>query len=106
MQSLYEFLLTFSPSQILKEACYTHRPNLLVVILNEFDADLYQAVKRFGDITAGVATQCIVCFHPLRAASRFNTSVCRNGPETVRMRATDRRVNTTLTYYSSISTIG
>lgn len=62
MQSLYKFLLTFSLSQILKEACYTHRPNLLVVILNEFDADLYQAVKRFGDITAGVVTQCIVCF--------------------------------------------
>ncbi|KAJ7349234.1 Piwi domain-containing protein [Mycena albidolilacea] len=45
--------------RILNEACHTHRPNLLVVILNEFDMDLYQAVKRFGDITAGVATQCI-----------------------------------------------
>ncbi|KAJ6500471.1 Piwi domain-containing protein [Mycena sanguinolenta] len=45
--------------RVLTNACEIHEPNLLVVVLNEFDADLYVKVKRFGDITRGIPTQCI-----------------------------------------------
>ncbi|KAF7359355.1 Protein argonaute-2 [Mycena sanguinolenta] len=45
--------------RVLTNACGTHKPNLLVVVLNEFDADLYVKVKRFGDIEHGIPTQCI-----------------------------------------------
>ncbi|EJF61200.1 argonaute-like protein [Dichomitus squalens LYAD-421 SS1] len=34
-------------------------PDLIVVVLPESSADMYQAVKHFGDIQRGVATQCL-----------------------------------------------
>ncbi|KAM6501034.1 hypothetical protein JOM56_004048 [Amanita muscaria] len=34
-------------------------PNLVVVVLPEGGDDIYKAVKHFGDITMGVATQCL-----------------------------------------------
>ncbi|KAJ7929263.1 Piwi domain-containing protein, partial [Mycena leptocephala] len=52
----------YAVEQVLEQACLDYQPDLLVVILNEFDADLYTRVKRFGDITFGVPTQCIVSF--------------------------------------------
>ncbi|KAJ7261360.1 Piwi domain-containing protein [Mycena haematopus] len=48
-----------SADRVLMNAYHTHQPKLFVVVLNEFEADLYQKVKRFGDITVGVPTQCI-----------------------------------------------
>ncbi|RDB22690.1 Protein argonaute-2 [Hypsizygus marmoreus] len=40
-------------------ARYGKPPNLVVVILPEGGNDIYTAVKHFGDITMGVATQCM-----------------------------------------------
>ncbi|KAG9122737.1 hypothetical protein FRC07_000749, partial [Ceratobasidium sp. 392] len=34
-------------------------PNLIVAVMPKASGDLYPAVKRFGDVTAGVATQCL-----------------------------------------------
>ncbi|QRW00807.1 protein argonaute 3 [Ceratobasidium sp. AG-Ba] len=34
-------------------------PNLVVAIMPQSSGDIYPAVKRFGDVTAGVATQCL-----------------------------------------------
>jgi eukaryotic translation initiation factor 2C len=36
------------------------RPNLMLVILPESAAQVYRDVKRFGDVTVGVVTQCVV----------------------------------------------
>ncbi|KAG8678491.1 hypothetical protein FRC09_019792, partial [Ceratobasidium sp. 395] len=34
-------------------------PNLIVAVMPKASGDLYPAVKRFGDVTVGVATQCL-----------------------------------------------
>lgn len=36
------------------------KPNLILAILPENAAPIYNCVKRFGDIIQGVATQCVV----------------------------------------------
>ncbi|KAF9032944.1 argonaute-like protein [Panaeolus papilionaceus] len=38
---------------------FNEPPNLIVVILPETAADIYTAVKHFGDVNFGVATQCL-----------------------------------------------
>ncbi|KAJ7445738.1 hypothetical protein B0H11DRAFT_398467 [Mycena galericulata] len=48
-----------APERALKEACREWQPDLILVMLNETDPDLYTMVKRFGDIKTGVRTQCI-----------------------------------------------
>lgn len=50
------------------------KADLMVVILPENAADLYTAVKRFGDVTVGVATQCVVGNHS------FDTFSCLYSP--------------------------
>ncbi|KAF5357368.1 hypothetical protein D9758_005903 [Tetrapyrgos nigripes] len=36
-----------------------HSPSLILAILPQNALDLYNAIKRFGDVTVGVATQCV-----------------------------------------------
>ncbi|CAE6346789.1 unnamed protein product, partial [Rhizoctonia solani] len=63
--------ILFPPAQHLDIAQHLHQagqqvfqrtkapPSLIVVVLPENSADLYQAVKHFGDVSRGVATQCL-----------------------------------------------
>lgn len=39
------------------------RPDMILVILPESAATVYRDVKRFGDITVGVVTQCVVGYN-------------------------------------------
>ncbi|KAF8603575.1 Piwi-domain-containing protein [Ceratobasidium sp. AG-I] len=50
-------------------------PNLIVVVLPEYAADLYQAVKHFGDVKQGVATQCLVGLKAKRGGNQYYTNV-------------------------------
>ncbi|CUA66950.1 Protein argonaute-2 [Rhizoctonia solani] len=51
-------------------------PSLIVVVLPENSADLYQAVKHFGDVTQGVATQCLRSNKCKGARSQYWANVC------------------------------
>jgi len=51
-------------------------PSLIVVILPEIAAELYQAVKHFGDIKRGVATQCMRGFKCKKGNQQYYTNVC------------------------------
>lgn len=51
-------------------------PNLMVVILPEGGNDIYTAVKHFGDVTIGVATQCLKSSKCFRAKAQYYANVC------------------------------
>ncbi|KAF7301729.1 Argonaute-like protein [Mycena indigotica] len=51
-------------------------PNLIVVVLPEGGNDIYTAVKHFGDITMGVATQCLKSSKCFRAKPQYYANVC------------------------------
>lgn len=50
-------------------------PNLIVVILPEGGNDIYSAVKHFGDVTAGVVTQCMKSMKCSRAKMQYYANV-------------------------------
>ncbi|PCH41081.1 Piwi-domain-containing protein [Wolfiporia cocos MD-104 SS10] len=63
------------------QACNTKNrnagfPDLMVVILPEGGADIYTAVKHFGDISAGVATQCMKSIKCSHAKAQYFANVC------------------------------
>ncbi|KAL0949487.1 hypothetical protein HGRIS_009541 [Hohenbuehelia grisea] len=51
-------------------------PRLIVVILPEGGNDIYTAVKHFGDVTMGVATQCLKSSKCFRAKAQYYANVC------------------------------
>ncbi|KAJ1305975.1 hypothetical protein OPQ81_010690 [Rhizoctonia solani] len=51
-------------------------PSLIVVVLPENSADLYQAVKHFGDVTQGVPTQCLKSNKCRGAKPQYWANVC------------------------------
>ncbi|PIL23265.1 Argonaute [Ganoderma sinense ZZ0214-1] len=51
-------------------------PDLMIVVLPESSADMYQSVKHFGDITRGIATQCLRSAKCIRANKQYFTNVC------------------------------
>ncbi|KAF7352729.1 Argonaute-like protein [Mycena venus] len=51
-------------------------PQLLVVVLPEGGNDIYTSVKHFGDITMGVATQCLKSSKCFRAKPQYYANVC------------------------------
>ncbi|CAE6429216.1 unnamed protein product [Rhizoctonia solani] len=51
-------------------------PSLIVVVLPENSADLYQAVKHFGDVSRGVATQCLKSTKCRGAKPQYWANVC------------------------------
>ncbi|KAI0677583.1 argonaute-like protein [Trametes maxima] len=50
-------------------------PELIVCVLPEASADLYMRVKHFGDITQGVATQCLRSSKCTRARAQYFANV-------------------------------
>ncbi|RDB19427.1 Protein argonaute-2 [Hypsizygus marmoreus] len=62
------------------EACmkqWNVLPNLVVVVLPDLgNADIYTAVKHFGDVTAGVATQCLKAGKCRGAKIQYWANVC------------------------------
>ncbi|KAG6837428.1 hypothetical protein H0H93_009522 [Arthromyces matolae] len=50
-------------------------PNLIVVILPEGGNDIYTSVKHFGDVTMGVATQCLKSSKCFRAKPQYYANV-------------------------------
>ncbi|KAF8165769.1 argonaute-like protein [Crassisporium funariophilum] len=50
-------------------------PNLIVVVLPEGGNDIYTAVKHFGDVTMGVATQCLKSNKCSRAKPQYWANV-------------------------------
>ncbi|KIK66591.1 hypothetical protein GYMLUDRAFT_69767 [Collybiopsis luxurians FD-317 M1] len=50
-------------------------PSLIVVVLPEGGNDIYTAVKHFGDITMGVATQCLKSSKCFRAKPQYYANV-------------------------------
>lgn len=50
-------------------------PNLIVVILPDGGDDIYTAVKHFGDVTMGVATQCLLAKKCYRANAQYWANV-------------------------------
>ncbi|KAH9483501.1 Protein argonaute-2 [Psilocybe cubensis] len=50
-------------------------PTLMVIILPEGAGDIYTAVKHFGDVTVGVATQCLKFSKCARAKSQYWANV-------------------------------
>ncbi|KIJ20240.1 hypothetical protein PAXINDRAFT_68597 [Paxillus involutus ATCC 200175] len=51
-------------------------PTLIVVVLPDNGNDIYTAVKHFGDITVGVATQCLKSSKCFRAKPQYFANVC------------------------------
>ncbi|KAF5387029.1 hypothetical protein D9615_002113 [Tricholomella constricta] len=51
-------------------------PNLIVVVLPDGGNDIYTAVKHFGDVTMGVATQCLKAAKCSRAKPQYWANVC------------------------------
>ncbi|KAJ4494682.1 argonaute-like protein [Lentinula edodes] len=51
-------------------------PNLIVVVLPEGGNEIYTAVKHFGDITMGVATQCLKSTKCFGAKAQYFANVC------------------------------
>ncbi|KAI9063285.1 argonaute-like protein [Trametes sanguinea] len=51
-------------------------PDLIVAVMPEASADLYMRVKHFGDITQGVATQCLKSSKCTRAKPQYFANVC------------------------------
>ncbi|KAG9317400.1 argonaute-like protein [Chiua virens] len=52
------------------------RPSLIVVVLPDNGNDIYTAVKHFGDVTVGVATQCLKSSKCFRAKPQYYANVC------------------------------
>ncbi|EJF60851.1 Piwi-domain-containing protein [Dichomitus squalens LYAD-421 SS1] len=50
-------------------------PNLMVIVLPESSADYYQAIKHFGDIQRGVATQCLKSYKCKGANKQYFSNV-------------------------------
>ncbi|KAH9938191.1 argonaute-like protein [Fomitopsis serialis] len=55
---------------------YKVMPNLIVCVLPEGATDLYTAIKHFGDIQVGVATQCMKADKCKRAKEQYFANVC------------------------------
>ncbi|KAK7470584.1 hypothetical protein VKT23_002008 [Stygiomarasmius scandens] len=55
---------------------YGGGPNLIVAVLPEGGNDIYTAIKHFGDITMGVATQCLKSNKCYRAKPQYFANVC------------------------------
>ncbi|KZW04251.1 eukaryotic translation initiation factor 2C [Exidia glandulosa HHB12029] len=53
-------------------------PTLLVCILPEGSTNIYNAIKHFGDITAGVATQCMKSAKCFKAKPQYYANVLLN----------------------------
>ncbi|KAI9001051.1 argonaute-like protein [Trametes punicea] len=51
-------------------------PELIVAVMPEASADIYMRVKHFGDITQGVATQCLKSSKCTRAKMQYFANVC------------------------------
>ncbi|KAJ8519388.1 hypothetical protein ONZ45_g3684 [Pleurotus djamor] len=51
-------------------------PTLIVVVLPDGGSDIYTAVKHFGDVTMGVATQCLKSSKCYRAKPQYYANVC------------------------------
>ncbi|KIP10717.1 hypothetical protein PHLGIDRAFT_125407 [Phlebiopsis gigantea 11061_1 CR5-6] len=51
-------------------------PTLIVVVLPENATDVYTAVKHFGDVARGVATQCMKSMKCSRANPQYFANVC------------------------------
>ncbi|KAJ7590925.1 argonaute-like protein [Mycena floridula] len=51
-------------------------PTLMVIVLPEGGNDIYTAVKHFGDVTRGVATQCLKSSKCFRAKPQYYANVC------------------------------
>ncbi|KAH8105885.1 argonaute-like protein [Cristinia sonorae] len=51
-------------------------PDLIVVVLPEGATNLYVAIKHFGDIQAGVATQCLKALKCGRGNAQYFANVC------------------------------
>ncbi|KAK7689674.1 hypothetical protein QCA50_007469 [Cerrena zonata] len=50
-------------------------PDLIVAVLPQGSADIYQAIKHFGDVTQGVATQCLSSQKCSRANQQYYANV-------------------------------
>ncbi|KAI0335424.1 argonaute-like protein [Cubamyces sp. BRFM 1775] len=62
-------------------ACYRKNegrggPDLIVAVMPESSSELYMRVKHFGDITQGVATQCLKATKCFRAKPQYFANVC------------------------------
>ncbi|KAI0081731.1 argonaute-like protein [Panus rudis PR-1116 ss-1] len=51
-------------------------PKLIVAVLPEGATDIYTAIKHFGDVSAGVATQCLKAIKCGRAKQQYFANVC------------------------------
>jgi len=51
-------------------------PNMIVVVLPDGGDDIYTAVKHFGDVTMGVATQCLKSAKCYKAKPQYWANVC------------------------------
>ncbi|CAL1700780.1 unnamed protein product [Somion occarium] len=51
-------------------------PNLIVAVLPEQATDIYTAIKHFGDVSTGVATQCLKSQKCTRAKQQYYANVC------------------------------
>ncbi|KAG8695562.1 hypothetical protein FRC11_001404 [Ceratobasidium sp. 423] len=51
-------------------------PSLIVIVLPENSAELYQAIKHFGDVTQGIATQCLKSNKCRGAKPHYWANVC------------------------------
>ncbi|KAG8684051.1 hypothetical protein FRC08_013924, partial [Ceratobasidium sp. 394] len=79
--------VTFPPAQALDVQQHLHDagaqvfrmtqnpPTLIVVIIPDNSAELYQAVKHFGDVQRGVATQCLRSFKCKGANQQYFANV-------------------------------
>ncbi|KAG6333722.1 hypothetical protein ID866_5365 [Astraeus odoratus] len=54
---------------------FNQRPTLIVVVLPDNANDIYTAVKHFGDVTVGVATQCLKSSKCFRAKAQYYANV-------------------------------
>ncbi|KAB5595487.1 Argonaute-like protein [Ceratobasidium theobromae] len=80
--------MSFPPAQAMDVAKHLHAagqqvfqrtrkpPSLIVVVLPDNSADLYQAVKHFGDVSRGVATQCLKGFKSKKGNPQYFANVC------------------------------
>ncbi|KAI0750722.1 argonaute-like protein [Daedaleopsis nitida] len=63
-----------------KQVLNKHRggggPDLIVAVLPETSADMYQAIKHFGDCVQGVATQCLKASKCSHAKPQYFANVC------------------------------
>ncbi|CAE6511706.1 unnamed protein product [Rhizoctonia solani] len=78
---------------------YCTPPTLLVIVLPQNSADLYQAVKHFGDVTRGVATQCLKGSLARGASEQYWANVC------LKINAKLGGINTKLNVFDSPSWI-